>query len=79
MPNRWKAYYKCSYCNKEYTTDHLLNADKDGQKDRYCPCCGTYNTPKTICECLHLYNEMVKFGHSFRNLICFQYLFYSWR
>lgn len=50
MPSRWQASYKCSYCNKEYTTAHLLNSNDEKQSHCNCPCCGTYNTPKTICK-----------------------------
>lgn len=50
MPSRWQASYKCSYCNKEYTTVHLLNSNDEKQRHCNCPCCGTYNTPKTICK-----------------------------
>lgn len=51
MSDHWRAYYKCSYCNKEYTSIHFIDTITDAEKSlRLCPYCRTDNTPKTICK-----------------------------
>lgn len=43
MCDRWKAYYTCRYCSKDYDS---LNIAKE--QLRQCPDCLNYNSPRII-------------------------------